>query len=117
MNTMPVLVEVPVNHEAVTDLPESLLERINFKKTSDEVAADSERMSARSEVLREAHLASVRDRAARETQVGVPCVACRAAASFPSQTPAANTALAPSPALPSSCAVANLCCSPRGLAH
>ena len=66
---MPVLVEVPVNHEAVKDMPEGLQSRINFKKSPEEVAIDSERMSARSEMLREAHLQSVRDRAARETQV------------------------------------------------
>jgi hypothetical protein len=68
--SMPVLVEVPVNHEAVKSMPEDLQSRINFKKTTEEVAADSERMSARSELLREAHLRAVRERAARETQRG-----------------------------------------------
>ncbi len=67
---MPVLVEVPVNHK-VAPIPESLRSRIDVdKKSVDDVRAESERMSARSEALREAHISSIRERAARETQRG-----------------------------------------------
>jgi MoxR-like ATPase len=66
---MPVLVEVPVNHEAVKELPEPLRSRFEAKKSIEDIAADSERNTARSARLREAHIASVKERAARETQV------------------------------------------------
>ena len=69
---MPVLVEVPVNHE-VKEIPESLRARIDvLPKSSEEVAAESERNTARSELIRQAYIDSVKERAARETQVS-PC--------------------------------------------
>lgn len=67
---MPVLVEVPVNHNPAP-IPEHLTDRLNKQKLDpEEVAQQSERLTARSEALRDAHIQAVKDRAARETQRG-----------------------------------------------
>ena len=67
---MPVLVEVPVNHE-VRPMPESVRQRLEVQqKSAEEIALETQRKTARSEMLREAQLESITARAARETQRG-----------------------------------------------
>ena len=68
---MPVKVEIPVNHESIRQLPESIRQRLDeTPKSAEEIAADSARNTERSSRLREQHIAAVKERAARETQRG-----------------------------------------------
>ena len=83
MSQLPVMVEVPVNHEAVRPMSQRLRERLTAEPTprpTEELLAKS----ARGTTLREAHLDSVRARAAQVSQrvesasakkanMGMPC--------------------------------------------
>lgn len=55
-------------NETTGSLSSRLQGRLSARSSSDEVAATSQRLSARSEHLREQHIAAVKERAARETQ-------------------------------------------------
>ena len=72
MTLLPVLVEVPVNHAAIRPIPEQLRQRLDVEPARDadpeQRREDSARLTARSQALREAHLQSVKEKAARETQ-------------------------------------------------
>jgi hypothetical protein len=70
---MPVLVQVPVNAATSRDLPEELKARLSSRGpvdilTLEEQALNSERQQEKSARLREAHLISLKERAARESQ-------------------------------------------------
>ena len=65
---MPVAVN-DVNYNEVKPIPEHLRARLDVEpKTSQEIGAESARLTARSQALRQAHLEAVKERAARETQ-------------------------------------------------
>jgi len=66
---MPVVVEIPVNHETFRPISERLRERIDKPSASvEEIAAEIEAASQRSSRAREAHLESVKERAQRDIQ-------------------------------------------------
>lgn len=67
---LPVLVEVPVNHETFRPISEALRTRIDQPlKSIEEITQNSQRNSARSHRLRDAHLNAIKERAARDIQV------------------------------------------------
>ena len=63
----PEIVEFP--NETRRDIPDALRERLSARSMED-VAATSQRSIERSQLLREAHINAVKERAARETQRG-----------------------------------------------
>ena len=66
---MPVLVEVPVNHDTFRPISDRLRERVDReKRPAEEVAEVSAEKSARSARLRDQHLESVKERAQRDLQ-------------------------------------------------
>ena len=66
---LPVMVEVPVDHKTFRPISDRLRERLDVSPASaEEVAAESQRASARSARLRVAHLESVKERAQRDIQ-------------------------------------------------
>lgn len=70
-STMPVRIDVPVNHSSCKEMPDILYSRVSFKKSLDFIAEDSYRLSARSErasARASDHLKGIQAKAARAAQ-------------------------------------------------
>lgn len=76
-STMPVRIDVPVNHSSCKEMPDILYSRVSFKKSLDFIAEDSYRLSARSErasARASDHLKSIQAKAALAAQVRAPSI-------------------------------------------